>query len=343
VTDGRRWAESGLMWLTGRADGPPLAGPAAVADGLDALARRTGLPIDGPALAAERAAVVGLTRNGTTSCGDAARLVQALDGWLCVDLPRPSDLDLLPAWLEDDGPWEALVAERPSADLLERAALLGLPVTAPGECTGRPSSTRLGDGPPRTPEGLRVVDLTSMWAGPLCASLLSMAGAEVIKVEAPDRPDGARSGPKAFWDLLHPHDVQVTMALGSPELTELLRTADVVLQSARPRALLEPSGDAVWVAITGHGLDGGNRPAFGDDAAVAGGLVAWEDGEPRFAADALADPITGLTAAALTIEALAAGGPHVVDCGLAPCAAALAGPPCERTDLVAVPPRARVR
>src|SRR5438445_440620 len=64
-------------------------------------------------------------------------------------------------------------------------------------------------------EGARVVDLSAMWAGPLCASVLGMAGADVIKVEDPRRPDGARFGPPEFFDLLHAGHRSVVLALES--------------------------------------------------------------------------------------------------------------------------------
>ena len=109
VSDGRRWAASGLLALTGWPDRPPLSGPAVVADRLAALAQVIEVltdgrvAVDGPALAAERAAVRGLTRGGRTSPGGACRLVPTADGWLAVNLPRASDLDLLPAWLQGLG------------------------------------------------------------------------------------------------------------------------------------------------------------------------------------------------------------------------------------------------
>ena len=361
-TSGQRWAASGLLALTGHRDRPPVAGPAAVVSGLDDLAARIarhgGPTLDAPALAAERAALLGLTRNGRTSAGGACRLVRAADGWLAVNLPRDSDRELLPAWLESDGDWEAEVRNHPVVALDERAALLGLPVAVPGCVTTGPQVRRprtpWTDRAPRRPTGVRVVDLTAMWAGPLCASILGLAGAEVIKVEDPRRPDGGRLGPPAFYDLLHAGHRSVVLDLGSPALLDQLQGADVVLESARPRAFEQAGIDrealaaetgCVWVAITGRGLDGPgrNRPAFGDDAAVAGGLVAIDpdDGGPLFCADALADPITGVTTAALALEALAAGGPWIVDAGLANCAAALAGPPADVAGLVAEPPRAR--
>jgi len=196
-----------------------------------------------------------------------------------------------------------------------------------------------------------------MWAGPLCASLLGLAGADVVKVESPGRPDGARLGPPALYDLLHAGHRSVSVDLRGPDLLRLLRSADVVLESSRPRALEQLGIDreavaaetgCVWVSVTGRGLDApdANRPAFGDDAAVAGGLVATDpdDGGPLFCGDALADPVTGMIAAVDALAARAAGGPWIVDAGLAPCAAALASGlrlDVEEPGVVAAPPRAR--
>ncbi|MCU1379075.1 MAG: L-carnitine dehydratase/bile acid-inducible protein, partial [Acidimicrobiales bacterium] len=324
----------------------------------DDIAARGGPVLDGPALAGERAAILGLTRGGRTSAGGACRLVRAADGWLAVNLPRPTDVELLPAWLESDAAdWEAVVAGHSVAELDARAALLGLPVAVPGSVTKGPLVRRpraeWAPGPGRPAAGLRVVDLSALWAGPLCASILGLAGAEVIKVEDPRRPDGGRLGPPAFYDLLHADHRSVALDIRSPVLVDLLRTADVVLESSRPRALEQLGIDreaiaaetgCVWVSISGRGLDGDerNRPAFGDDAAVAGGLVAIDpdDGGPLFCADALADPVTGLVAAGLALQALLDGGPWIVDAGLARCAAALAGPPAEALPDIA-PPRAR--
>lgn len=172
-----------------------------------------------------------------------------------------------------------------------------------------------------------------MWAGPLCARLLGMAGAEVVKVEDPRRPDAARQGAAELFRRLHEGHAVVHAAIDSAEVRELVRHADVVLESARPRALPQAGLDreaiaaatgCVWVSITGHGLDGGDRAAFGDDAAVAGGLVGWTDDGPVFCGDALADPATGLLATVGALEALRRGGPWIVDAGLAPCAAEIA-------------------
>jgi hypothetical protein len=66
--------------------------------------------------------------------------------------------------------------------------------------------------------------------------------------------------------------------------------------------------------------------AFGDDAAVAGGLVVWDHHGPCFCADAVADPTTGLVAAAAALAALGRGGRWLLDVAMAGVAAHLAGP-----------------
>ena len=178
-----------------------------------------------------------------------------------------------------------------------------------------------------------VVDLSSLWAGPLCTRLLHERGARVIKVESTTRPDGARRGPAAFFEVMHRGKGFVALDFKSGALTDLLRTADVVVEGSRPRALeqlgidaraLLEHGPRVWLSITGHGRDEPQRNwvGFGDDAAVAGGLVAHtDDGTPCFLGDAIADPLTGIAGAAAVLDALKAGGRWLIDCNLAGVAA----------------------
>ncbi len=80
------------------------------------------------------------------------------------------------------------------------------------------------------------------------------------------------------------------------------------------------------MSVTGYGRaePGRHWAAFGDDAAVAGGLVAWEDdANPVFCGDALADPVTALSAAAGLFEALAGGGGVLLDVSMQASAASL--------------------
>ncbi len=286
---------------------------------------------------------------------------------MAVSLPRAEDFEAVPAWLElADAPattpaaWSAVarcVATRDPLELVERALLLGLPVARVGEAAESPAVARvpLGDAPARRPEGLVVLDLSALWAGPLCGDLLAAAGATVVKVESTGRPDGARRGPAAFFDLLNGRKRSVALDFrserGAATLREMVGRADVVIEASRPRALAQLGVDAeeavrsggpqVWVSITGYGRPVG-RVAFGDDAAAAGGLVVWHEGAPMFCADAVADPLTGLAAAGACLEALAGGGRWLLDVSMAGVGAALGGPTVPvPADLAVAPPRAR--
>ncbi|MEY2460795.1 MAG: hypothetical protein QOG30_2625, partial [Acidimicrobiaceae bacterium] len=83
----------------------------------------------------------------------------------------------------------------------------------------------------------------------------------------------------------------------------------------------------VWLSITGHGRGDSQRNwvGFGDDAAVAGGLVGWWEGAPCFMGDAIADPLTGIAGAGAVLDALREGGRWLIDCNLAGVAAYVAG------------------
>ena len=379
------WAGSGAMALTGEPDGPPRPEPAAAAaaaaasaQALAAATARWGrrVSVDGPATLGERAAIAGLSRQGPVSPGGSAFFVPAADGWVVLNLPRPSDTAALPALVcadIDPSEWPEVarrLAAMPTATILERAVLLGLAAAAPpsravqsrtaadetpyrtsaGELitssTGlhgeSASSTGLSggaaadgsnaegwsaggvrrhgvQGAPRSRTGRpRVIDLSALWAGPLAGGLLAEAGAEVIKVEGHSRADGARRGPRAFFDLLNARKRCVALDFecgeGRALLLALMRSADLVLEGSRPRVMdrlgigpaeLASSGTC-WLSITGYGRSGpaAERIAFGDDAAVAAGLFV-DGGVPIFAADALADPLAGLQAAAVASEMLA--------------------------------------
>lgn len=355
------------MALTGLPE-TPLGPPAGLVDGVEELARPFA-GLDALALLGERATHMGLWRRGTTSCGGSCRLLASEGGHLAVSLARDEDFDAIPAWLELDrtpanapAAWAAVadaVATRDFDELVARAVLLGLPVARVGEAGGQPALSRLplGPAPARGPAGLVVVDLSALWAGPLCGDLLAGSGARVIKVESPHRPDGARRGPAAFFDLLNGRKRSVALdfrqAEGVEILRALIRRADVVIEASRPRALeqlgihaadeVRGGGAQVWVSITGYGrTDASGRVAFGDDAAAGGGLVVWHDGAPLFCADAVADPVTGLAAANACVHALASGGRWLLDVSMAGVSAELAGPTLPvPPDVAVAPPRAR--
>ena len=86
-----------------------------------ALSSRVGLGVDVLTLGVlDRTGHLPLRPAGRTSANGACRLIRAADGWIAVNLARPEDLDLLPAWLETDvgeDPWARRArasARRPS-------------------------------------------------------------------------------------------------------------------------------------------------------------------------------------------------------------------------------------
>jgi crotonobetainyl-CoA:carnitine CoA-transferase CaiB-like acyl-CoA transferase len=180
----------------------------------------------------------------------------------------------------------------------------------------------------------------------------------VIGFEATRRPDGARWGPPPFFDLLNGRKrslaVDLRTAEGVATLAAVLARADVVIEASRPRALRQLGVHAeevvatgrprVWASITGYGRAApmSGWVAFGDDAAVAGGLVARDADGPCFCTDAVADPTSGLVAAAAVLQALAHGGRWLLDVAMRDVAAHLAGPTLPSTGSTEVAaPRAR--
>ncbi|MFE3543947.1 CoA transferase [Nocardia sp. NPDC059177] len=324
------WAASGVVALTGRPDGPVLVPPGRAATRARALiaafAAGTGraAALDGAQLLGERAALTGMRRRGAVSVGGRCRLLPTADGWAAVSCARPDDHLLLGALIGDDldagNPWPAITEwalTHRGAELAERAELLGVAAAPVRSIEPAPLPAPVT---PRPVDGLLVVDFSALWAGPLCAHLLGLAGARVIKVETPDRPDGARRGDPAFYALLHHGHESVVLdptdPAGRSALTSLVEAADIVIEASRPRALAGFGLDAeaavergtVWVSITAAGR-GSPRIGFGDDVAAAAGLIAHEPGSgtPVFVGDAIADPLTGLTAATLAMSTPADG------------------------------------
>jgi len=359
------WAASGGMALTGWPDVAPRPPPPALwrrlerlVAGLADTTSRVGerVEVDLASTLFGRAARLGGRRAGRTSVGGSCQLLATADGWVAVNLPRVADVELVPALVGSSvaDPWAALTAyaaAQPAGNMAARAQELGLPVAELGAAGARVAPCRVHRLGGRRRGGARplVVDLSAMWAGPLAAQLLGRAGARVVKVETATRPDGARRGPASLFDALHGGHESVTVDVatseGRAQLAALLERADVVIEASRPRALRQLGFDAermvrarpglTWLAITAYGRSSAwsNRVGFGDDAAVAGGLVARDDaGDPVFCGDAIADPIAGLFGALGAASSLERGGGVLVDVSLAGAAAWAAEP-------VAVPVR----
>jgi hypothetical protein len=308
-----------------------------------------------------RAGLLGIGPAGLISAGGSTRLLACRDGWCALTLSRVDDIETVPALLEltdkPADPWAALTAaaaDRDAAEFVARARLLDLPAAVLGEVAAAPPRfVPSGHRAVRAVSELLVVDLSSMWAGPLCGHLLAAAGATVVKVEGRNRVDGTRRGHPAFFDWMNSSKLSYAIDFGDDELRPLLEVADAVIEGSRPAALarrgLGPElvrgrPGRVWLRVTGYGVDGerANRVAFGDDAAVAGGLVGAADARsakdsadarskrassPVFVGDAIADPLTGLEATRAVLDALRRGGGETVEIALAEVAASYAAQP----------------
>ena len=352
------WAASGLMHLCGHPDMPPRQGPGVLAStacgalhALRWLNDRVPANLHGGKLLTERAAILGLQRQGSVSANSSCHLLEASDGWLALNLAREDDRDLLPAWLEGGRTsygWQNIaraVKKKTVAYLLERGRLLGLPLARATSQTRQNSSwlsviKQGGDSVRSRQNPPLVIDLSSLWAGPLCTHLLELGGARVIKVESIKRPDGARHGNQDFYHLLNGRKESVALDLtasaGRNQLLALIEKADIVVEASRPRALRQLGVDAedlvgkipglIWLSITGYGRQEpeANWVAFGDDAAIAAGAFATvgrksgtgESVMPVFCGDALADPLSGLHAAVAAQAFLQSGRGALLDISL---------------------------
>ncbi|MFT4025493.1 MAG: CoA transferase [Novosphingobium sp.] len=137
-----------------------------------------------------------------------------------------------------------------------------------------------------------------------------------MKVESAGRPDLIRRDDPATFEIINQGKANAAIDLAREAdraaLVDLIRRADFVIESSRPRALRQLGIDAdalvrevpglVWLSVTGHGASGeaANWAGIGHDCGVTGGLArAMEEasGEIGYVGDALADPLTGVTAA----------------------------------------------
>ncbi|WP_371580978.1 CaiB/BaiF CoA transferase family protein [Streptomyces sp. NBC_01314] len=178
---------------------------------------------------------------------------------------------------------------------------------------------------------LRVLDLATLFAGPLAATMLGDFGAEVIKVEHPTKPDPSRGhGPSKdgvglWWKLLGRNKRTVTLNLSTPggrdTLLRLAATADVIIENFRPgtlekwglgwKELSAANPGLVLARVTGFGQFGpyAHRPGFGTLAEAMSGFAAITgepDAPPVLPPFGLADSIAGLATAYAVMTALAA-------------------------------------
>ncbi len=189
---------------------------------------------------------------------------------------------------------------------------------------------------------LRVIDLSTVIAGPNCARYLADFGADVIKVERPGG-DGLRNmawrdpndGEGLWWKLANRNKRTVVLDLKDPAdqevLWRLVDDADVLVENFRPGTLerlgfgpdelLARNPKLVITRVTGFGQDGpyASRPGFATIAEAMSGFAALNgepDGPPLLPPVALTDEATGLAGAFATLVAVHSGRGQVVDVNL---------------------------
>ena len=190
---------------------------------------------------------------------------------------------------------------------------------------------------------LRVVDISTVLAGPNCARYLADFGADVIKVERPNTGDSLRGmawrdprdGEGLWWKLVNRNKRNIALDFKNEEdlalLRKLLDDAHVLVENFRPGTLerlglapdelLKRNPKLVIVRVSGFGQDGpyASRPGFASIAESMAGLAAVSgdpNGPPMLPAIALTDEATGIAAAFATMVALHSGVGQVVDVNL---------------------------
>jgi formyl-CoA transferase len=179
-------------------------------------------------------------------------------------------------------------------------------------------------------EGIRVLDLSRVLAGPYCTMTLGDLGADVIKVEQPGSGDDTRRwGPpwagteSAYYLCVNRNKRSITLDLKSPEgkeiLTELAKTADIVVENFKVGALdrmglgyhdlSKANPRLIWCSITGYGQDGpyANRAGYDFVAQGEAGIMSITgeiNGEPMKVGVAIVDITTGLFSSNAILAAL---------------------------------------
>ena len=207
------------------------------------------------------------------------------------------------------------------------AQVLNAPRTPPAERSAQLKAPRRSRGGPL--EGVRVVELTKVWAGPYAGKLLAMLGAEVIKIETATAPEEMRAyggtdiDHAPYFLSINPEILSVDLDIKSPDgmlrLRELIARSDIVINNLRPGAM-ERQGlgfeqlraikpDIISVSIKMWGNDGplghqtGYAPCFSALAGLAS-LVGYPGGPPLGASMRYGDSTVGAAAAYAAVVAL---------------------------------------
>lgn len=203
---------------------------------------------------------------------------------------------------------------------------------APVQTSTSPGLPGWGDDSTAPLGGLRVLDLTTSYAGPLIGRTLATFGATVVKVESVQRPDLARTAPPFLGDgfecsaaYAHTNAVKASIALdlsrpeARPVLRDLARSADLIVDAYAPGALnrmgldrttmaeLNPSAVVLQSTMLGQTGPLADVPGYGNMATALTGFFAvtgWPDRDPVGPVGAYTDMISPRFGAALALAAL---------------------------------------
>ena len=219
-------------------------------------------------------------------------------------------------------------------------------------------------------QGIRVIDIATLFAGPTAATVLADYGASVVKVEHP-RGDAVRNhghskdGVALWWKTLNRNKQAITLDLSTPQgqdlLLRLISEADVLIENFRPGTLerwnlapdllMETNPGLVIARVSGFGQFGpySRRPGFGTLAESMSGFAALtgdRDGPPTLPPFGLADGVAGLSVASAVLMAVLhrdrsdEGRGQVIDCAIIEPIMAMLGPHALVYDqLGIIPPR----
>jgi formyl-CoA transferase len=171
-------------------------------------------------------------------------------------------------------------------------------------------------------DGIRVLDLTRVLAGPFCSMILADMGADVIKVEEPGKGDDTRSWPPfvegeaTYFMSVNRNKKSVTLNLKAPAarkiFTDLVKKSDVVLENFRPGtmeklglgygALAKLNPKLIYCAVSGFGESGPDAGRAGYDLVVQAesgvmDITGFPDGPPVKMGTSIADLVAGMSAA----------------------------------------------
>jgi len=183
-------------------------------------------------------------------------------------------------------------------------------------------------------EGVRVVDFTTSWAGPVCTMMLADMGAEVIKIENPAQPDAGRNFPpfaeeepgmnrSGFFEFFNRGKKGCLLNLKEPEgveiVKQLVKLSDIVVENFSPRVmdslglgyytLKKIKPDIIMVSLSGYGATGPDRDclAYGQVVEAYAGLnslIGYPDSPPLGCGPTITDHTSGTQGAFAALAAL---------------------------------------